>query len=467
MGKLHHFFGDREFWRTTLRLAVPIALQNLLSSSFHLVDTLMIGQLGSVSVAAVGMAGQVAFVMSVVMFGVGSGGSVFISQYWGAQDLHGVRRSYGVVLSHALGAGLLFTLFAAVFPKVAVGLFTHDPLVIEEGARYLSIAAFSYVGIGLQQAFVTLLRSTEQVKLPLYASLCSVAANAVLNYIFIFGKLGFPAMGVQGAALATVIAAWLNPLVVFVLSLRGRGLLVAPPRELFSFGKKFLLEFYRVALPVVANEGLWALGTMGYNMVFGRLGTENYAALTIFRTLEGIGFAFVVGLCHACIVIVGKTVGAGELHRTLVDAKRFMFLVPAFSLFIGLLFITLRGVLILPFDISAEARATAEWILLLYGCWLPIRNVPYVAIVGVFRAGGDTRTGMVLDLITVWGVALPLVALTGLVFHWPFLAVYVVMLLGEDVIKAVYCLVHFKRLKWLRPVTPEGKAALRALRAEK
>ena len=460
---LTRWLGDRLFWTRALRLALPIALQTLLMSSFALVDTLMIGQLGEVPIAAVGMAGQWAWLMNIVIFGISSGAAVFIAQYWGIKDMDGIARAYGMALINSVLVTALFTAVAAFFPRFVLGLFTSDELAISEGLRYLKWACLSYVAIGLTGCFSTVLRSTEEVRLPVYASVVSVALNAFFNYVLIFGALGFPALGVEGAAIATAISAWVSPIVLWGISFAKKNVLIVPVKKLLHFTKPFVKDFFIMSMPVLANESLWALGTMGYNMVYGHMGTGYYSALTIFRTVEFIAFAFFVGLCHASSVMIGKDVGAGRLREAVANARRFGLVVPLLAVAVGLSMVLLRAPIISLFNLTDEVRYTAMVLLVIYGLEMPLRNIPYINIVGIFRSGGDTRTGMFYDILCVWGIALPLTAVLGLVVKVPFLWVVALMLISEDVVKTWLCLRHFRSQKWIRPVTDEGRLALHAL----
>lgn len=459
---LGKWLGNRDFWKPTLKLALPIAFQNLLMSSFGMVDTIMIGQLGEVALASVGMAGQWSWLMNIFLFGFCSGSSVFISQYWGVKDMRGIHRTYGMVLANVMAVAAVFTLVGVLAPQFVLGLFTADPVVIAEGVRYLRPASISFLAIAINQGASTVLRSTENVKLPMYTSMVSVAANAALNYIFIFGAFGLPAMGVVGAAVATAISAWINPLLLYGISFAQKNLLISPIRELFTFSRDFAKKFYRVSLPVILNESLWALGTLGYNMVYGRMGTNNYSALTIFRTVENIAFVFFVGLCHASTVLVGKNIGAGNFKQAITDARRFAIVVPLLSLAVGLCMIALRAPVLTLFNVSEEVRQTAMAIMVIYGLELCIRNIPYINIVGIFRAGGDTKTGLLYDILCVWCIALPVTIVCGLVFQLPFLLVYTLMLLCEDLPKITLCIRRFHSRKWIQPVTAQGAETLSA-----
>lgn len=444
--------GGADFWKPAIRLGFPVALQNLLVSSFSLVDTLMLGQLGDVAVASVGMAGQWSWLLSIFFYGISSGGAVFLSQYWGAKDFKGIRRTYGIMAVGALGIALAMALTAIFAPTLVMRIFSNDAVAIETGASYLRIAGLSYIALAFSQVFSTVLRSTEEVKLPLIASLFGVLGNTVLNYGLIFGKFGMPALGVQGAAIATVISSWIGPVVLFLISFKRRNLLICPLRELLSFDKGFVAKFARVSLPALINEGMWALGTLGYNMVFGRMGTMQYAALTIFRTIESMFFAFYAGMCHACGVLVGREIGAGRIKESVQYANRFTVVMPTFSILLGLLMIVTRGLFLRLFDVSPEVTEMAKSILLVYALEIPIRNIPYVTICGVFRPGGDTKTGVWYDLISVWLIALPLTAVAGLVLKLDFVLVYLIMVIAEDWLKAILCIRRLRSKKWIMPV---------------
>lgn len=455
--RLSKYLGDGEFWRGTMRIAVPIALQNLLASSFSLVDTIMLSRLGDVTLSAVGMAGQWSWLLSLVLFGFCSGCSVFVAQFWGVRDIAGIRKVYGITLLHSFAVSLLFCAAGAALPSVIVGIFNNDAAVIASGASYLRIAAFSYPAIALTNVFSTVLRSTEQVRLPLAATFASTVLNAVLNYILIFGKLGLPALGERGAAIATVIAAWVSPAFILAVSCAQRNILCARLSEIFGFSRALLRRFYRVMLPVLANESMWGLGTFCYNIIFARLGYEYYAAITVYRTVDNIMFTFFIGLCNACCVMVGKPVGSGDFDRAKADALRFAFIVPLLAAVVGALTAVFRAPLTAVFNLtgtlSALTSATAQTLLLMFGCEYCLRMIPYIMIVGVFRSGGDTASGTRYDIVCLWGIALPLVALTAFVLRWPFTAVFLVMLLAEDLIKVVLCVRRFRSMKWIRPVT--------------
>jgi len=458
------YFGDRKFWSIVLKLALPIAFQNFLMSSFSLVDTLMIGQLGDLSLSAVGMANQWSWLMGLVMFGLNSGGAVFFSQYWGIGDIKQIHKIYGVLLINLLAVSVFFSAVGLFAPEFVVGLFNKDAQVIEVGASYLRIACISYLAQAFNYAFSSVLRSTENVRLPMFSGLVSAVMNVIFNYIFIFGAFGIPGMGVRGAAIATVISAWSAPLFIFIVSLIKKTIVIAPLAEIFSFERKLLARFYLIASPVIVNESMWGLGSFCYNIVFGNLGYEHYAAVTIYRTIDSIMFVFFIGLCNASCVMIGKSIGAGNLKKGQEDAARFVFIVPLLALLVGITVALFRENFIWLFNSSGNITQTtidsADGILIVAGLEYAIRMIPYILVVGIFRSGGDTLTGMKYDLIFLWGFALPLTVIAAFVLELPFTAVFAVMLFGEDTIKSVLCIKRFLSKKWIKPITDVGRRAV-------
>jgi putative MATE family efflux protein len=420
-------------------------------TSFRLVDTLMIGRLGDVSIAAVGLAGYASFFVELISFGMASGSAVFVAQYHGANNKDGILRTYGTMLLFMVPVGLLFTVGVGAFPEFVMQMFTDDAALIGEGARYLRFACISYVSLTINMAISTLLRCTEQVRIPMVSSGISAALNAVMNYVFIFGAFGLPAMGVAGAGLATAISSLLNPLLMIVISIVKKNIIVAPLKKIFAI-RGFFKTFWSRALPVLLNEFFWSLSVVGINMVLGRMGTDNYAALTVERTLEGLVFVFFVGICNACNILVGKAVGAGRIEEGKEIAKRFLVFTPMLGVVLGLLTASLRVPLVGLFDLSDTAAAAARTMLLIFAVDAVVRYIPYVEVVGIFRAGGETRFGLFSDIISQYVIVLPTVALCGLVWKLPFITTYLLMLIVDDVSKLVITIPYFKSMRWIKPI---------------
>ena len=466
--KLSHYLGDKAFWQVTTRLALPIALQNVLTSSFQLVDTMMVSNLGDLTLSATGMAGQWGWLAMLLGFGLASGMSIFVAQYWGVKDTKGIRRVLGMGLITSLLLSLVFMVVALLIPERVLSLFNKDPDVIAAGSRYLTIVCLSYPAVALSNVLSNVLRGTERVRLPLYVSIFTTIVNVLANYSLIFGKFGMPQLGAAGAAIATCISSWLGPILILLLSWREKNLLIGPVRELLDFNLSHLSQFIRRAIPVMFNEGMWALGILVLNMIYANQGYEYYAGMTIFKTFADLAFAFYAGLGGACVVMVGKSVGRGKIERCLEDAVRFNILIPLAGVVIGGLTILLRHPMISLFatgdNLSEVTLKTALAVTVFCSIEVGFRNISYVQIVGVFRSGGDALYGMIFDLCSIWLVSIPLAFVAANVLHLPFLAIVMTAYLGEDIPKSLLCLWYFKTGRWLKPVTPEGQAALEKFR---
>ena len=468
--KLGKYLGDKPFWKVTARLALPIAMQNVLTSSFTLVDTMMVSRLGDVTLSAVGMAGQWGWMSNLIGFGFCSGMSVFVSQFWGVKDLKGIRKVMGITLLTSLLISLCFLMVALCGPGIVLRMFNEDPAVLEVGCRYLRVVCFSYPAVVLTSILATVLRNTEQVRLPLYVSIVTTVTNAACNYGLIFGKLGMPQLGVEGAAIATCISSWMGPALLLLASVWKKNILIGPVQDLISFGLQDLNVFFKRVFPVLINEAMWSLGIVVLNMIYANQGYEYYAGMTVFKTISDLSFAFYMGLGNACVIMVGKSVGQGKIARAVEDATRFTFLVPLSGVLIGGTMILFRHQLVSIFamgdNLSALTLQTALSVIIFCCLEVPFRNITYVQVVGVFRSGGDTVHSMLYDMGSLWLVSVPAAFLAANVFHAPFLGVVAAAYLGEDIPKSLLCLRHFRTKRWLKPVTAEGIAGLEAYRKD-
>lgn len=444
------------FWRTAAALALPIALQNLLISCASLIDTAMIVPLGNSAVAAVGVAGRFTFLLNVMAFGFCSGSATLISQFWGVDDRRGIRHSYGVALASSLALALLYALALGLFPAFFISIFGPQADVAALAGEYLSVLVFAIPFMMYAQVSCAALRATEKVSVPLATSVAGVCTNTFLNYCLIGGHFGFPALGVRGAAIATLSGAVVQALVVFLFLHFGNNAVRASYREYFSFGRSFALKYAKIAAPVFLNETLWAVGTNVYVMVLARQGTEQYSGYTIYETMQQLFFVFFVGICHAASIMVGKAVGRGDRAEAYGAAKRFLVMTPLSGVVLGAGLILTRDPLLSLFPIETEgARATASALLLFYGFWIGIRMISYTSICGIFRAGGDTRTGCIYDLVILYLVGIPVVCAAGLWLKLPFVAIVAAMFIAEDVPKSFLCIRHFQQKKWIIRLTAD------------
>ena len=274
-------------------------------------------------------------------------------------------------------------------------------------------------------------------------------------------------MGVKGAALATVISAWLGVVLIVGISLLQKNLIATKSIDFFKFSRSEIREYLKKAIPIVINESMWGLGTFTYNIIYGNMGYEYFSALTIVRSFENICFVLFIGICSASSVMIGKSIGMGEIKKGIEDSKRFSIIVPVIAAFVSVLIIVFRHQLVSIFNmgsnISQLAIDTAGMLMLIYAIAFPFRVFPYLQIVSIFRSGGDTFTGAKFELICLWLMSVPATLIAVYVFKVSFLAAYAIMYIFEDIPKVICCLKFYFSKKWIKPVTEEGRKALEKL----
>lgn len=463
-------FKDKGFWVTAFKLTLPVVIQNLLTSSYTLVDTLLVSRLGTVALSSVGMIGQWAWLMNMILIGFASATTVFVSQFWGIKDIGKIHRVQGISTIFAFSISAIFTVISIAFPHLVVRIFNSDAQVIAVGGEYLCCVALSYIPIALTNIFAAVLRAVENVKLPMYVSALSTVLNIILDYAMIFGKFGFPKMGVKGAALATVVSAWLGFALLVAVSILKKNILIDRPKNIFKFTKQELVSYIKIATPVVLNEGMWGAGTFVYNIIYGNMGYEYFSALTILRSFENISFVLFIGISSAASVMIGKSIGKGNIERGLVDSKRFMILVPILSVIVAVFIFLFRhslvGIFNMGENISDVAINTAVIIMSIYAVAFPFRMLPYLEVVAVFRAGGDTVTGAKQELFCLWALSVPATIIAVYVFKVPFVVAFAIMYIFEDIPKNILTLRFYLSKKWIKPVTKEGRDALNKLKSE-
>lgn len=446
------------FLKKVAVIAVPVALQNLLTTTGSMVDTMMIASLGTRQVGAVGLCAQFSSLMFACFWGFVGGGMLFFSQYWGAEDDDGINRSYGMTLVCMLTVGVLFCVLAVCFPGTVMRLYTDKQAIREVGIQYLRIAGFSYPLMVLSMGMAALLRCTGQVRIPLYASIVSVLTNIILNRILIFGFFAIPAMGVRGAAAATVMAQAAGILVIVLLAAKRKHPYLLAIHRHFRLTGAFFRIYFRKCFPILMNEIFIGLGNMVINIVLGRQPEEAIAALAVFRTLEGLVIGFFAGFSNAASVLVGTKVGSGQINLAYERAWRLVYLCQGIIGMLGLTLILLHTPILSVMGMHGDSFRIAFGMICVYAAAGLIRMGNWVQN-DTFRAAGDSVYGTVMEIIFMWAVVLPVVVLSGMVWHWPTLLVFACCYVDEP-IRYVLMQRHLFSGKWIRPVTPEGIAAM-------
>ena len=451
-------FRDKAYFSIFVKIALPITLQTLITSSLNLVDVLMIGQLGEVPVAAVGLANQIFFLLNILLFGISSGSAVFIAQYWGQKDETNIRRVQGLCLTIGAAAAVFFSLVALVFPRTALGFYTNDQAVIDLGSDYLKTVGFSYLFIAVTYGFSAVLRSTENVKLPMVSSMIALSLNTVINYTLIFGNFGFPQLGVKGAAYATVISRILECGLILYIAYKRKTPAAAKFSELWDVNRAFVKNYFKTAAPVIINEAIWSLGITTYNAVYAHIGTEAIAAVNISSTIENLAFVMFIGVGNACAIMVGKQIGSENEKTAYSYAGRSIVIAISGAIVIGLLVVLFSDQIIALYNISEAAAGFAHNILRVSAATLWIRATNMTTFVGILRSGGDTRYALLVELFSIWTIGVPLAFIGGfalhLAVHWVYLLVTV-----EEFTKFVIGIVRFLSKKWIHNLVREPETA--------
>lgn len=381
-------FAWKQFLKNLAIIAIPVALQNMLTTTGSMIDTMMIAPLGETTVGAVGLCAQFSSLMFAGYWGFFGGGMLFFSQYWGAQDDDGIDHSYGLTLTCMMIVGLTFGAFAIFAPETVMKLYTDKENIQVIGAEYLRIIGFGYPVQVFSMAMSALLRSTERVRIPLFASIASVASNIFLNWVFIYGKFGLPEMGVRGAALATSLAAVINVLVILILARAQKYPYLFHFKKHFRWNKKQVKIYFVKCFPIICNEVLIGVGNMVINVVLGRQSEQAIAAIAVFRTLEGMVISFFAGFSNAASVLVGTCVGSGELDAAYERAKRLVFLCGGTILCVCLVLLGIHKPLLSAMSLSGESMEIGSHMLMIYCVAAVIRMCNWVQN-DTYRAAGD------------------------------------------------------------------------------
>lgn len=439
---------DRTYYSTLLRIAVPIIAQNFITSSLNVIDVTMLGQLGETTVAAVGLANQVFFLLVLMLFGTYSGVGVFTSQFWGKGDLASIRKVLGIGLMIGLAGSFLFTILALVFPRTVLGFYTEDPAVIDLGSSYLRTIGWSYMITAVTFAYSSVLRSTGYVRVPMVVSISALSIKTVLNYGLILGHFGLPELGAQGAAISTVIARIVEFSSLLLVVYWRKLPPAAKIGEMLGFSRSFLGRVLKTSLPVLVNETMWSLGITTYNMVYGRIGTDAIAAVNIAATIENLAFVIFIGIADATGIMIGNRIGANEEEKAFGYARQTLIISTLGAILVGLVILAGSDFILSFYKLSDQSLENAHNILRVIGLLMWIRVSNLTLIVGVLRAGGDTRFSMFLDAGTVWLVGVPLAVIAGLVLHQPVYIVYL-LIMSEEAVKYLVALFRFFSRRWI------------------
>lgn len=454
---MKRLFKDKEFFTTILTLVIPITLQNLISSSLNMVDNVMIGRLGENEIAAVGLVNQYFFIFMLCLSGINAGASIFMAQYWGRKDKSSIKKVLGLDLVLGTIASVIFTLIALFIPQSIMRVFTNEVIIIDLGVQYLRIISITFILTNITQGFSTALRCTGIAKPPMFASLIGVLTNAFLNWIFIFGNLGAPVMGVAGAALATSIARLVETAIVLVYAYSPQSVVRGKLRELLNFNLEFIKNYFKTSYSVILNELVWALGMTTYSVIYARIGIKEVASMQIATTINNMFMVLCIGLAVAASIMVGNKIGAGEEEVAVNYAGKLGVLAPMIGVVIGAALWISAPLVTGAFKISEDTIKLTVTVLRTMAFFAPLRFFNVLMIVGIFRGGGDTTYSMLVQLGTIWCFSIPVGFIGAVYFNLSLPVVYLIICM-EELIKVIFEWARLRSKKWIKSIIDDKES---------
>ena len=452
MNKRFYEDNKAQFYKNVFALVLPMALQNLINVGVTSADVIMLGKVGEIALSASSLAGQIYFILSLILFGLTSGAAVITAQYWGKKDIVTIEKVLGISMQIGVSLGLLFFAASQAAPETLMKIFTSEAAVIEDGVRYLRIVSWSFPLAAGTLVYLNIMRSVEKVIISTVVYLVSLIFNIIFNAVFIFGLGPAPEMGVAGAALATLLARIAEVLMVLVYSLKVNRDVCLRMKNLLNRDRALIRDFKVYALPVILNELAWGVGMAAISAVIGHLGSAAVAANSVTQVTRQLSNVVIIGVANATAIILGRTIGEKKEELARVYASRLVKL----SLILGVLasgVILGMGPIVKRFmTLSPQAGEYLSQMMLIMALYVLCQAVDLTYIVGIFRAGGDTRVGLILDGVSLWGICIPLGFITAFILKLPVWAVYL-CLTCDEMLKLPFSHRRYKSGKWLKNIT--------------
>lgn len=445
---------DRRFYRLLFSIALPIAVQNLITFMVSMVDTLMVGALGEIQLSAVSIANNLFFVLTILMFGLAGGSNIMISQYWGKGNVKTIHKILAIMYRVCLLITGIFIFIALFLPKYFMGIFTTDKAVIDFGASYLRIVCIGYLFYSITNCTIMMLRSVKTVSISIIVYTASLVVNSILNWIFIFGNLGAPELGIRGAAIATVCARITEFSIVLVFMFIYERKIGLKIEHLLKLDKEILKDYVGLCTPVLCNELLWAIGASMISVIVGRMGTEVVAANSINGVAHQFVTVFIFGMSNATAVIIGNTIGEGKKEK----AKEYAYSIGIFSVVMGcisgLMILLIKPFVVNFYNVSYSTKLIAMEIMTVTSGIIVFQSLESNFMMGVLRGGGDAKFVLINDLIFMWLVAIPGGFFVAFVLELPVALVFLVIKCDE-ILKSLTSVYRVISGKWVNDVTKD------------
>lgn len=448
---IREYLGNKIFYKRLATIAIPIALQGLITIGVNMMDTIMLGTMGEVAISASSLANQFINIFQIFCMGMGMGANVMTARFWGAGDIKSLKKVCTIMYRMCISIAILFTLATFMIPESIMRIYTSEADVISEGVKYFMWSLPTYLLMGLSLVTTIVMRSTGQVKIPLYTSIGAFFINIFFNWIFIFGKLGAPRMEVAGAALGTVISRVFEFALIcgyFFLKDKNIGYRV---KDLFMKCGDMVKDYIRISVPVFVSDGMLALGENTVTMIIGRLGASFVSANAITMVTVRLSTVLIQGISNASAIMTGHTLGTGDTEKAKKQGWTFLALGTAIGICAGVFIMLVSDFVISCYNINAETHAIAEELMMAVGFIVIFQAMNSILTKGVLRGGGDTKFLMVADILFLWIASVPLGYMAGLVWGAAPFWIYTCLKI-DQIIKAIWCVFRLKSGKWIKKV---------------
>lgn len=439
------------FYSQIVKLVIPIVIQNLLSAAVSSADVVMLNYVGQSSISAVSLAANYANVLFMIYYGLGTGASMLSAQYWGKGDIQPIRVIQGIALRFSLLITLCFSAFALLAPELMMKLFTNDTELIAIGAGYLRVMSVTYLCWGIVEIYLAILRSIGRVTVSMVLNVMAFSLNIILNAVFIFGLFGAPKLGAVGVAIATMLSRIIELAGCIVVSLFSKDIKLNPSC-LFLHNKLLFQDFVRLSLPALLNDLAWSVAFSMYSVILGHLGSDAVAANSLVVVVRNFGTVLCFGTASAGGILLGNVMGENDMERAKEYASKLMKLTIITGAIGGVLVLAATPFVLHFAKLSETAMHYLKYMLLINTYYIMGAAVNTTLIAGVFRAGGDSRFGLICDVIDMWGYAVPLGFLAAFVLKLPVLWVYF-LLCTDEFVKWPWVIKHYRSRKWLKNIT--------------
>ena len=455
-GKMSHSIstGKDDFYRQIFKLAIPIIIQNLLSAAVNSADVIMLNYVGQSSISAVSLAANYSSILFMVYYGLGTGASLLCSQYSGKNNLQAIHAVEGIALRFSVGISILVALIAFMMPQRMMQLFTADPELITIGSSYLRVMGITYICWGISEIYLAVLRSIGRVTISMVLNVLAFVLNIFLNAVFIFGLFGVPKLGATGVAIATALSRLVQLLACVIVSILSKDVKLNPA-YMFLRSKVLFHDFIRLSLPALGNDLSWSVAFSMYSVILGHLGTDAVAANSLVIVVRNIGSVFCFAIASAGTILLGQIMGKGDLEKSKKYASRMLRLTVITGALGGVIVLAVTPFVLKFASLNETAMHYLKYMLLINSYYIMGSAVNTALIAGVFRAGGDTKFGLICDTVDMWVYAVPLGFFAAFVLKLPVLWVYF-LLCTDEFVKWPWVLHHYRKGEWAKNITREN-----------